>query len=531
MLQTLSFRLFVGLLLLLGTTFGFYSYLTLRFFTGRTLDQVYQSAYRVSDVIKSSTHYSMLLNRKEDVYQIITTIGREPGVEGIRIYNKRGEITFSTDSTEAGKLVDLNAEACFGCHEPSRPLRSLTMSNRMRIYPGAEGYRLLGLINPIRNERTCAGSGCHEGVEQRSVLGVLDVRMSLREVDAEVARMRRRTFGHTGLALAGIALASGAFVALAIRRPVRRLMRGTERIAAGRLDTLIPVTGDDELGQLATSFNTMTRSLQRAETENRELARTLEDRVREKTAELQRVYDGMIRIEKMASLGKLAASVAHELNNPLAGILAYARLLERRVRAGPLSEEKTREALADLNLIARETERCGQIVRNLLLFSRREASDVSVVPLGPVVERASRLIAHHMDMARVRFAASVEPDDLRVVGDEDQLQQALVALFVNAVEAMPDGGALTVTARASEDGAEARIAVADTGVGIPAGDLPHIFEPFFSTKAAGQGTGLGLSIVYGIVERHSGTLTVNSEPGRGTTFTITLPRSGAGETT
>ena len=535
-MQSLSFRIFAGLLIVLLGTFALYSYLTLRFYTDQTLTQVYEAAYRASDVIKSSTHYSMMLNRKEDVYQIIRTIGREPGVDGIRIYNKRGLITFSTDSTEAGTLVDLNAEACFGCHERSRPLSSLPMSNRMRVYSGSDGYRLVGLINPVRNEVGCGGGGCHESPQERSVLGVLDVRMSLQRVDQDIATMRRRAMVHTVLALLGIATASGIFVAVTIRRPVRRLIRGTEQITAGHLDHEIPVTSTDELGRLAHSFNEMTRSLQRAQEENQTWAWTLEERVREKSAELQKVHDQIMQIERMASLGKLSASVAHELNNPLAGILAYTRLVERRLKRGALTEELTRECLSDLELIGRETARCGNIARNLLLFSRRQTSDMAVIAVREIIARAARLIAHHMEMAHVRLESSCRPADLCFIGDEDQAQQALVALFVNAVEAMPDGGTLRVVATevagaapaAAEHPAQLRIVVSDTGVGIRPEDLPHVFEPFFSSKQDMQGTGLGLSIVYGIIERHGGTITVQSQPGQGATFTIRLPRAGPG---
>jgi len=524
--HTLTFRLFLGLLVLLLATFSLYSYLTVRFYTERMLSQVYQAAYRASDLIKSSTHYSMLLNRRQDVYQTITTIGREPGVEGIRIYNKRGVISFSTDKSEQGTLVDLHAEACVACHEAEKPLQALPIKNRMRVYSSGRGYRLVGLINPVRNEPGCAGPGCHAPVRDQTMLGVLDVRMSLRQVDEAIAEMERRTAALAVVMLAGVAALSLAFVLLTIRRPVRRLIWGTQQISSGNLDYQIPVGSRDELGQLARSFNEMTRSLKRAEDENREWARTLEDRVREKTEELQRINSQIAQIEKMASLGKLAASVAHEINNPLAGILTYARLVMRRMQGGPLTPERTQETLADLELISRETERCGNIVKNLLLFSRKQTSQVGLVRLRDAVDKAVKLIAHHLEMARVELASSVEPEDAGVIGDEDQLQQALVAILVNAVEAMPDGGRLGVEVRQPGRDADVTVRISDTGVGIRPEDLPHIFEPFFSTKREGKGTGLGLSIAYGIVERHGGEITVQSEPGRGTVFTLTLPHAG-----
>ena len=153
-LRTLKGRLLLGSFLLL-ILFGIYSYFSVRFYTDQMMSQVTESANRVSDFIKSSTHYSMLLNRKDDVYEIIQTIGRQPGIISIRIFNKRGEITYSTEETEKGTVVDLKAEACYGCHDQERPLESVPAGNRMRIYTIPDGRRILGLINPIRNESQC----------------------------------------------------------------------------------------------------------------------------------------------------------------------------------------------------------------------------------------------------------------------------------------------------------------------------------------------------------------------------------------
>src|SRR3972149_5472327 len=154
--HTLRFRLLLGSFILVIGFFGVYSFFTIRFHATQMMDQVFAGANRMSDVVKNATHYSMLLNRKEDVYRIIELVGRQPGVEGIRIYNKRGVITYSTDSTEKGSVVDLHAEACTVCHDQASPLESLPMNNRTRIYAGAQGHRVLGLINPIRNEHSCS---------------------------------------------------------------------------------------------------------------------------------------------------------------------------------------------------------------------------------------------------------------------------------------------------------------------------------------------------------------------------------------
>jgi two-component system NtrC family sensor kinase len=521
-LRTVSSRVIAGTLFLLLVAFSLFSYFIIRFYTARMTDQAVRAAYRVSDFIAASTRYSMLLNRKQDVYQIIRTIADEPGVDNVRIYNKRGTITFSTAAAEQGRLVDLHAEACFVCHERARPLEALPTSNRARIYRDPSGHRVVGVITPVRNERACSASGCHQAREERTVLGVIDARMSLEQVDQAIGAARRRTLLWAGIAFVAIGTVSSMFLTWALRRPIRALSEGTRQLAAGNLDHRIDVHGSDDLSDLARSFNAMTGSLHEAQDENRRWALTLEDRVREKTEELRRINRQIVQVEKMASLGTLAASVAHELNNPLSGILTYARLDLKRIERDGGGHPLLGHIADDLRIIARETGRCGAIVKNLLLFSRKQEGEFHRVELREVIERSLLLVAHHMAMARVNTMMECDPPDLSVIGDDGQIQQALVALMVNAAEAMPDGGTLTLGATPAPDGG-ARLSVADTGAGIPPEVLPHVFEPFFTTKPQGKGVGLGLAIVYGIAQRHGAEVDVQSELGRGTTFTITFP--------
>lgn len=527
-LHTLRGRLLVGLFLLFVTFFGIYSYFSVRFYTDQMMSQVTESAQRVSELIKSSTHYSMLLNRKEDVYQIITTLGQQPGVEGIRIYNKRGEITFSTEEKEKGKVVDLNAEACYGCHDQAKPLDVVPAGSRMRIYSSLGGKRILGLINPIRNELQCSTAGCHSHPTERTVLGVLDVRMSLERVDATIARAQYQFIVLGAGMLLFVAVASVVFISVTVIRPVRKLMGGTQEISSGNLEYEIHVGTKDEIGRLAASFNEMTKSLRIAEAQNKEWSHTLEARVREKSAELKRIHEQILQIEKMASLGKLSATVAHELSNPLEGVLTYAKLIARRLQKKTDLSLDMQETLEDIELIRRETERCGNIVKNLLLFSRKQVVDFGMVSIQQIVEKAERLMKHHFLMTNVQFQATYPLGETSLLCDENQIQQALVALFVNAVEAMPEGGILRVEIQLDEKNDMVFIKIQDTGIGIPEEDVVHVFEPFFSTKRNGQGVGLGLSVVYAIVDRHGGRISVESKVGQGTTFTLSLPRSGKG---
>jgi len=309
-----------------------------------------------------------------------------------------------------------------------------------------------------------------------------------------------------------------------VLRPVKRLRTAMERAGEGDLTARVPVRSSDEMGELGRSWNEMTGEVQRAREELQGLNRTLEERVEQKTRQLEETHHQMVVVEKMASLGKLAAVVAHEINNPLAGIRTYARLLRRQFAAGaaaPPTHEQAAETDRILQVVDSEAGRCGDIVRNLLAFSRQSGARFAQEDLAPVVERCRMLVKHQAEMLGVTLETRVAPDLPKVVCDAAQVQQVILALAMNALEATPSDGRVSI--EAAPDGDGVRLAVADTGWGIPKEHLDRIFEPFFTTKEAGKGVGLGLAVVYGIVNGHHGTIDVESEPGRGTTFTVRLP--------
>jgi two-component system NtrC family sensor kinase len=487
------------------------------------MNQIVLSADRMSDVIKQSTRYSMLLNRKDDVYQIISTIGKEPGVEGIRIYNKRGEIMFSIDKAEENTIVDMHTEACYACHSQEKPLESLPTKNRTRIYEASSGHRVLGVINPIRNEPSCSNADCHAHPPDRTVLGVLDVRMSLKGLDDTIAGTQYTMLAYGAGVIIVIAVIVALFLSATVLKPVRALKKGAEEITSGNLDYRIAIRARDELGTLARAFNAMTQSLKSEKAENLTWAQTLEQRVREKTDELNAIHKQIVHIEKMVSLGKLAATVAHELNNPLEAILTYAKLIGRRIKRDEAMLSANRQTVEDINLIAQEADRCGTIVKNLLLFSKKQTGDFSVTPVRQIIENAAQLVRHHCDISNVKLQTRYAEPEITLLCDENQIKQALIALFVNAVEAMQGGGTLTVEAARPPNGEGVIISVTDNGAGIAENDLPYIFEPFFTTKQEVRGVGLGLSVAYGIVERHGGKISVVSSIGKGTTFMLNFP--------
>jgi two-component system NtrC family sensor kinase len=266
----------------------------------------------------------------------------------------------------------------------------------------------------------------------------------------------------------------------------------------------------------------MTRSLRHVEGELRGLTHDLERQVDERTADLKKAQAQLVQSEKLSSLGRLSASIAHEINNPLAGILTFAKLIVRTIEGGPIDEAGKRTLVKNLLLVQRETERCSAIVRNLLDFARERPLTLRDVSVNAVVEEGLSLIAHQVQIQGVTIEKAL--GDIPVVlADFGQLRQAFVNLALNACDAMGKGGKLSISTRV--DGQEVELVAADTGPGIPKENLPRIFDPFFTTKE--KGTGLGLSVVYGIVQRHGGRIEVHSEPGQGTTFVIHLPVKAA----
>lgn len=521
--KLLAFRLFLIILVVMFVGTGIFTTLSVNLQSRQILHTMVSNVSQMSDLIKRSLHYSMLLNRREDIYQIITTIGSEPGIEAIRIYNKKGEITFSTVGGEVGKSVNMSAEACNVCHVAGKAPLSPNPSELTRIFRSPKGYRVLGMITPIRNELKCSSADCHAHPASQTVLGVLDVMVPLGGLDENLASLRQERYTSALLMVIVVAGLAGVFIWLMVNIPVRKLTLGTQEIMKGNLDYRISVRTNDEIGQLAESFNRMGEELKRARDELTQWAQTLEQRVDEKTEQLRRAQVNIIQMEKMASLGKLAATVAHELNNPLEGVLTYARLLKKKIRPGELSPEQVSEIVEVLSIISDETARCGSIVKNLLLFSRQRVGEFSEEDLRAIVERSVKLIEHHLKMHNIKLELDLGNQPAVLLCDPYQIEQALLALEINAVEAMPEGGVLSISINSVPELEAVRLKISDTGIGIREEDIPHIFEPFFTTKKEGKGTGLGLSIVYGIIERHGGSIAVQSRLHEGTTFTITLP--------
>jgi two-component system NtrC family sensor kinase len=461
----------------------------------------------------------MLKGTKEGAYRVMSLIGKQEQIEKVRIFNKEGTVTYSTLPSERGTVVNKKAESCYACHAADKPIERLAIPSRARIYRNPEGHRVLGMVTPIYNDLSCSEADCHAHPTNMRVLGVVDISISLKEADHAV---RALTLNMLGISLLAVLLVGG-FVSVASRKfvltPVAAMMEATARMGKGDLKARVEVHSHDELGLLATSVNEMAASLFTARLERQKLLASLEKQVDERTAELRKAQAQLVQTEKLASLGKLAASIAHEINNPLAGILTFSKTLIRTLEEGPLSEKVQATCVRHLKLIQRETERCTVIVRNLLDFARQRPLDLKEMDVYAPLEEALSLTANKLGLQGVEIRRDLAPSAI-VTADFGQLRQAYLNVILNACDVMPKGGVLDISSKKTGAG-DVEIVITDTGPGIPPEILSKVFDPFFTTKE--KGTGLGLSVVYGIMEKHGGTLRAESEPGKGTRMIFRLP--------
>ena len=408
-------RLILGAGLATALAIGIMATLIMRAHTAQLEFELTRSANQLSETIKSSTHYDMLENRRDDLHRQIRNIGelKQEGIEKVRLFNKEGAIMFSSSREEIGTVLNKRGEACYACHAEGQPLMKLDMDKRSRIFWGPGGARVLGIINPIPNEASCSTADCHAHDPQQKVLGVLDVQVSMAAADRGIAHDRAYM---VVLALLAV-FSSGLMIWWLNRRlvlgPVAALLAGTRRVAEGDFTTAIKATNRGELGDLARAFDGM---IQRIDEAKRQLTQA----------------------DKLASVGRLAAGVAHEINNPLTGVLTYASLLEKRLQEDPQSRE-------DIEVIIRETKRCRLIIRELLDFARPTTPARKPTDLNEVVRHSMAVVMNQLSVNHVDLALDLMADLPAAFADSNQIQQVVVNLLLNAADAIgPDGGRIRI---------------------------------------------------------------------------------------
>ena len=520
--RNLGYKLILSAAIITVLCVGIYTYFNLKAQEEQFIRQVLQGAGQLTDTIRRATRYDMLLNHRDALYNIIETVGGQEGIERVRIFNKEGKITFSSDKKEINSLVDKQAESCYVCHTMEKPLEKVSSPDTSRIFMAKEGYRVLGMIAPVYNEPDCYTAPCHAHKQEQKVLGVLDITFSLALVDQWIIHYRNEMLVLTAIAILGISTFLGLFVQRFVNKPVNQLLKGTFKVAEGDLDFTIPMNSTDEIGILARSFNQMTGRLKEAHMEIQEWVHTLEKRVAERTNELQEAQKKLFQSEKLASLGRVAASVAHEINNPVSGILSYSKYCEKIVKEmGIQGGEQVSELQECLESISREAERCGQITQHMLEFAKQRGPSYRFdVDIRQVIEETLELLSNQTGLKEIKIEKTFD-NILAIPADPTLLRQAFLNILLNSCEAMEAGGILRINADLKKNEKIVEITFHDNGKGIDVEDLPKIFDPFYTTK--GNRTGLGLSVAYGIVQAHHGTIDVNSTLGRGTTLIIKLP--------
>jgi two-component system NtrC family sensor kinase len=531
--RSLKFKITVYLALALTVAVFLFTLLLIRNQREEMLQQAINHADQLSEVVIKITRVAMHAKQPDHVEGVISDVAAGEDIDRVRILAKNGTVIHSSLAQEVGQVVDQEAEACLKCHlSPEAQEKGVVMDKRVRFFEEPDGRRLLGHTEVIRNEASCAGAGCHAAVEDQSVLGVLDIVYGLEKINRA---MRENTFTLAGFSL-GFATIAALFVGLFVHRmvhvPLKDLAAGASELSAGNMEFEIPVRSDDEFGSVARSFNEMTGALKESRLELQNWADRLEAAVEEKTRELHVAQAEKVRGEKLASVGLLAAGIAHELNNPLTGILTFSCLLRDKVPNGSPDAE-------DLDLVIKETKRCATIIRRLLDFAREKTPESKYSDLNELVRETVELIEQPARVDDIEVILELDEELPVIWMDEDLVRQVLMNILVNARHAIEGTGTITVGTRLCPEPRSVtpgekpvsmvEISIADTGCGIPTEDLSKIFDPFFTTKAVGKGTGLGLSVSHGAVQAHGGDIQVESRVGEGTTFRVFLPVGGNSE--
>jgi len=485
----IGFRVMLAVAVAMALGLGVGSLLAVRHMERQVLEEVHEGGHRLADLLVRSLRHAMLRNDRESIGAAVRDLATGEDLTGFRIFNKDGVVAFSSDPSEAGRKVPTTDDACRGCHAARRPLDTLAREDRATTYRDAGGQRVFTLVEPLYNAPDCSSAPCHVHPPSQKVLGVVDLTLSLRRLDAAMDRFREGVLVGALLLVLGLSAVVLLLLMALVTRPVRRLVRGIQQVSSGNLDARVEDLGETELGEVARAFNEM-------------------------TARLKETRGRLLQTERLGVVGRLAAGVAHEINNPLTGVM----LIAGNLREGMDPQDPRHK---DLETLFQQAARAREIVKGLLDFARQARPNWSRASLDVPVEQAMEMVRHLALKQGVELGMEGPAlPEMRL--DVARMQQVLVNLMVNALDAMPDGGRLWVRKGIDGDGKVVWVEVSDTGTGIRPEDLPHLFEPFFTTKE-GKGTGLGLSISWGIVGDHGGHIDVASRPGEGTTFRVVLP--------
>lgn len=485
----------------------------------------------IAQMVAINAESGVLFESGRELDNILRVLGQFDDVRYAAIINHDGELL-----SHVGTLTALdNAK-----RDTSRVINDSTSAIAKRYQTDTAGREILIVSVPVVTRKTVMDReylGITAGIdattpvdESTEVIGSIELWMSTAAVSQSIQEAQMAVIFLTVLVLLFAVLVIAVIVS-AITNPLTELVTATDQISKGDLDHKVEIDRSDEIGHLALTFNAMVVSLRHSRDEIEQYNRTLEEKIIDRTRQLEDAQNALIQSEKMSAIGQLAAGVAHELNNPLGGILGYAQYTLEKLQksvAGQTTARETESYIRYVTDIEVQARRCKQIVQNLLRFSRSSRTmELEPVDLNKVIDETVTFIEHQLHMNQIELSLELDPALPLIQGSAGQLQQVFTNLIINAMHASQPGSSIVVVSRYSpavgEFGGAVELLFVDHGHGIAQENIKKIFEPFFTTKEIGKGTGLGLSVSFGIVKEHGGEITVTSTVGKGTTFTVVLP--------
>jgi two-component system NtrC family sensor kinase len=488
-----------------------------------------QNGNNIGSLIKGALYQSMMENDKKTLQNTLDIINTLPGIKDVNLYDGRDNLVYSSFTPDSEGHIDPN---CKNCHQdfssmfPAREksYKIIGIDTECMMSKNNYEFRHLLIRTPILNERSCFTSACHAHAETEEVLGSLIVKIPLKDLDEAVNKSSREFYIFATLTTLLLVAILIFFTWRAIKNPLNDLVTVSEAVTSGDRSSRVMIRPNqlEDMRVVSQAFNDMLDNLQAANDELKNWSQQLEYKVQKKSEELGAVQSEIIHVERLASLGKLSSSVAHEINNPLSGILIYTKLIYKQLSNPELYASKRESVLQHLKMIESETKRCGDIVKGLLDFSRKDQDDFEPRHLNEVLQEAFELMSHPVKIANIAFSSDFSAGSDMVYCSPNQVKQACVAMIVNSTEAIKENGEIRIRTF-NPDRESITFEIIDNGIGISEEDIPHVFEPFFSTKQDASGIGLGLPIVHGIVQNHKGKIQVKSEIEHGTTISINIP--------
>jgi two-component system NtrC family sensor kinase len=488
-----------------------------------------ENGNNIGFLVEGALYQSMLENDQTSLQRVLDQINTMSGIDNVSMYDKNNNLAYTSILNDSTTHSDPD---CASCHQNldelfsplEKSYRIVDAESECAMNPNSPKSRNLLIKSPILNNPSCYTAACHAHNADEQVLGSLIIKMPLQGLDNALKESTTDYFLLASLLTVFLILFLIFFTNKKIKIPLNQIILASEAVTRGDRSKRLEIKPNQlsDMQMVSHAFNEMLDNIQSATLELENWSQQLEYKVQKKSEELGHAQNELINIERIASLGKLSLSVAHEINNPLSGILVYAKLLQKQLGNPNLDQDKINNMSKHLKLIESETKRCGDIVKGLLDFSRKDQNGFEPKHLHEILIDTFELMNHTMKIADIHFLSDLSAKKDLISCSPNQIKQASLAILVNATEAVAKNGEILVRTYNTDEN-HVTIEFTDNGIGIAQEDISHIFEPFFSTKGKTTGIGLGLSIVHGIVQSHKGKIEVKSERGKETTFALTLP--------